>query len=97
MFEALAGVLDELSAEVRRSIDYYRSKGGDVDAVFLAGGGSKLKGLAGFLESGSGVRTKLYEPMRGLSQNMKVQSDSVDESSLEEFAVAVGNGLHICF
>jgi type IV pilus assembly protein PilM len=97
MFNAMAGVLDELAAEVRRSIDYFRSKGGDVDAVFLAGGGSKLKGLVGFLEANIGVRTKLYEPLRGLSQSMKVHSDSVDQSHMEEFAVAVGNGLHICF
>jgi type IV pilus assembly protein PilM len=97
MFNAMAGVLDELAAEVRRSIDYFRSKGGDVDSVFLAGGGSKLKGLAGFIESNVGVRTKLYEPLRGLGQSMKVHSDSVDQSHMEEFAVAVGNGLHICF
>jgi type IV pilus assembly protein PilM len=97
MFNAISGVLDELAAEVRRSIDYFRSKGGDVEAVFLAGGGSKLKGLAGFLEGAVGVRTKLYEPLRGLGQSMKVQSDSVDQSHTEEFAVAVGNGLHICF
>jgi type IV pilus assembly protein PilM len=97
MFNAIAGVLDELAAEVRRSIDYFRSKGGDVDAVFLAGGGSKLRGLPGFIEGAVGVRTKMYEPLRGLGQNIKVQSDSVDQSHLEEFAVAVGNGLHICF
>ncbi len=97
MFNAMSGVLDELAAEVRRSIDYFRSKGGDVDSVFLAGGGSKLKGLAGFIEANVGVRTKLYEPLRGLSQSMKVHSDSVDQTHMEEFAVAVGNGLHICF
>jgi type IV pilus assembly protein PilM len=97
MFNAMAEVLDQLSAEVRRSIDYFRSKGGDVDAVFLAGGGSKLKGLAGFLEGAVGVRTKPYEPLRGLGQNIKVSSDSVDQANLQEFAVAVGNGLHICF
>jgi type IV pilus assembly protein PilM len=97
MFNAISGVLDELAAEVRRSIDYFRSKGGDVQSVFLAGGGSKLRGLDGFIEGAVGVRTKLYEPLRGLGQSMKVQSDSVDQSHTEEFAVAVGNGLHICF
>lgn len=97
MFNAMAEVLDQLTAEVRRSIDYFRSKGGDVEAIFLAGGGAKLKGLAGFLEGAVGVRTKLYEPLRGLGQNVKVQSDSVDQAQLQEFAVAVGNGLHVCF
>ena len=97
MFNAIAGVLDELTAEIRRSIDYFRSKGGDVDAILMAGGGSKLRGLPGFVEGAVGVRTKLYEPLRGLGQNIRVQSDSVDQTHMEEFAVAVGNGLHICF
>jgi type IV pilus assembly protein PilM len=97
MFNAIAEVLDQLTAEVRRSIDYFRSKGGDVESILLAGGGSKLKGLSGFLEGAVGVRTRAYEPMRGLGQNIKVHSDSVDQSSMEEFAVAIGNGLHVCF
>ena len=97
MFKAMSGVLDELVAEVRRSIDYYRSKGGDVDAVMLCGGGAKLKGLAGFLEGAVGVTTTLYDPMKGLTRSMKVHSESVDEAHMEEFAVAVGNGLYVCF
>lgn len=97
MYNAMAGVLDELVAEVRRSIDYFRGKGGDVDAILMCGGGSKLKGLPGFIESSVGVGTSYYDPMKGLTKNMKVRSDSVDESHLEEFAVAVGNGLHVCF
>ena len=97
MFKAMAGVLDELVAEVRRSIDYYRSKGGDVDVLMLCGGGAKLKGLAGFLEGAVGVSTEMYDPMKGLSRSMKVHSESVDEAHMEEFAVAVGNGLYVCF
>ena len=97
MFKAMAGVLDELVAEVRRSIDYYRSKGGDIDVLMLCGGGSKLKGLAGFLEGAVGVSTEMYDPMKGLTRSMKVHSDSVDEAHMEEFAVAVGNGLYVCF
>ena len=55
-----------------------------------------MKGLPGFIEAAVGVDTQLYDPMRGLTQNIK-PSDSVDEEHMEEFAVAVGNGLHICF
>jgi Tfp pilus assembly PilM family ATPase len=97
IFNAMAPVLDELAAEVRRSIDYFHSKGGDVNIVLLAGGGAKLKGLGGFIEGAVGVRTKPYEPLRGLGQNIKAPSGSVDSGHMEEFAVAVGNGLHVCF
>ncbi|HXH60363.1 MAG TPA: type IV pilus assembly protein PilM [Fimbriimonadaceae bacterium] len=96
MFNAIAATLDELVAEIKRSIEYFRSKGGDVDHILLCGGGSKMKGLPGFIEAAVGVDTQLYDPMRGLTQNIK-PSDSVDEEHMEEFAVAVGNGLHICF
>lgn len=97
VFNALSSVLEELVAETRRSVDYFRSKGGDVHAILLCGGGSKLRGLAGFLESSIGVPTRAYDPTRGIAQNIKSPSDSVDEGHMEEFAVAVGNGLHICF
>lgn len=97
VFNAISSVLEELLAEARRSVDYFRSKGGDVDVILLCGGGSKLKGLPGFMEASLGVKTKLYDPTRGISQNIKSPSESVDEQHMEEFAVAVGNGLHICY
>lgn len=97
VFNAIAGSLEELIAEIRRSIEYFRSKGGDVDQIMLCGGGSKMKGLGGFIENAVGVKTTMYDPLRGLTPSMKVFSDSVDQQHMEEFAVAVGNGLHICF
>lgn len=97
VYTAIASVLEELLAETRRSIDYFRSKGGDVNYILLCGGGSKLKGLDKFMESSTGVASKLYDPARGIAQNIKSPSESIDEGHLEEFAVAVGNGLHICF
>jgi len=97
IYNAMASVLDEFCTEIRRSIDYFRSKGGDVSKVMLCGGGAKLKGLPGFLERSLGLPCEMYDPMKNVSlASKKVTPDFVAEHA-QEFAVAVGNGLHIFF
>lgn len=93
----LAGVLDEFVAELRRSIDYYKSRGGDVSVIALCGGGSKLKGLPAFISSAIGIRCDSFDPMRRLNVNVRKVSPDYVEAHKEEFAVAVGNGLHVVF
>jgi len=53
IFEAIAPVLGELSSELRRSLDYYRSRGTQtsVDRVLLTGGTANLTNLAAFLQN----------------------------------------------
>lgn len=97
VYNAMAGVVDEFAAEVRRSIDYYRSKGGEVDLIMMCGGGSKLKNFSEFLGSAVGLPAEMFDPMKGVSVNAKRADDSIVNDSRQEFAVAVGNGLHICF
>lgn len=97
VYNALATVLDEFVAEVRRSIDYFRSRGGDVNRLSLCGGGAKLKGLAPFLGSSVGMPCDSYDPLRRLSLNTKKATDEFVNDHRQEFAVAIGNGLHIFF
>jgi type IV pilus assembly protein PilM len=97
MLTAIYPVLEEFLGEVRRSIDYFRSRGGDVEAIYLTGGGTKLKGLDTFLGRSLGIQCDAYDPLRRLNSNMrKVAPDFVDEHR-SEFAIAIGNGLHIFF
>ena len=96
IYNAMAGILDEFTAEVRRSIDYYRSKGGEVDVIMLCGGGSKLRNLPSFLESAVGLPAQMLDPMRNITVNAK-RADGDSDDARNEYAVAVGNGLHICF
>ncbi|MBX3111871.1 MAG: type IV pilus assembly protein PilM [Fimbriimonadaceae bacterium] len=95
LWNAMAAVADEFVSEVRRSIDYFRSKGGDVDSVMLCGGGARLKGVAEFVQSVIGVPTALFDPTRGLPVTAKHADDLQQEK--QDFAVAIGNGLHIAF
>jgi len=96
-YNAIAPILDEFVSEVRRSIDYYRSRGGEIDAVELCGGGAKLGGLAPFLSKSLGIECDAYDPLRRLNVNAKKVPPAFVEEHKQAFAVAVGNGLHIFF
>ena len=97
MYNAIAPILEEFVSEVRRSIDYYRSRGGEIDAVELCGGGAKLGGLASFLTKSLGIECDAYDPLRRLNVNARKVAPGFVEEHKQQFAVAVGNGLHIFF
>jgi type IV pilus assembly protein PilM len=96
-YNAMAAVLDEFVSELRRSIDYFRSKGGDVNVIYLAGGGGKLGGLGAFISRNISLNVESYDPLRSLNLAAKRLEPGVVENHRQEFAVAVGNALHICF
>ena len=97
IFQAVSPLLAEFAAEVRRSIDYFQSRGGVVDKVEILGGGAKMKGLEGYLTKSIGIECDAYDPLRRLSLSAKkLGQDFVDEHRME-FAIAVGNGLHAFF
>jgi type IV pilus assembly protein PilM len=78
-------------------LDYFRSRGGDVNRLALCGGGGRLRGLASFLTTNVGVPCDNYDPLRRLNLNAKKIAPGFVEDHRGEFAVAVGNGLHIFF
>lgn len=93
----MANELDEFVAEIRRSIDYYRSKGGDVNHLLLCGGGSKMRGMDRFLNNALDVPCDVYDPLARLNVSAKKADPSFIDAHRQEFALAVGNGLHILF
>ncbi|MHB8636359.1 MAG: type IV pilus assembly protein PilM [Fimbriimonadaceae bacterium] len=97
LYSAFAAVLDEFTAEIRRSIDYFRSRGGDINRVMVCGGGSHLKGLPEYLGSALGLPCDAYDPTRRLNLNMKKVAPGYAQEHAPDFAVAIGNGLHIFF
>lgn len=97
LYQAYGPILDELAGEIRRSIDYYRSRGGNVDAVELCGGGTKLKGMPEYMTRVLGIQCDAYDALRRLNLNMRKVAPAYAEEHRQEFAIAVGNGLHIFF
>jgi type IV pilus assembly protein PilM len=95
VFDSVRGIFEDLVADLNRSIDYYRDKGGSVSRVVVCGGGAKLKGLNGYIERSVGIHTETFDPLKGVSlASKKASSDYVNEYR-QQLAVAVGNGLHI--
>lgn len=97
LYNTFANVLEEFVAEVRRSIDYFRSRGGDVNRILVCGGGGKMRGLVPFLATTLGTPCDDYDPMRRLNVNAKKLTPDFLDQHRHDFAVAIGNGLHILF
>jgi type IV pilus assembly protein PilM len=95
VFAAISAVLVDLAQELKRSLDYYRSRTGDapIHEVLLVGGSAKLRGLASYLESSlDNIPTRIGDPL----QNVSVVSKQFSEQKLQEvatlFPVSIGLG-----
>jgi len=97
LFNAVAPILDDFISEIRRSVDYFQSRGGTVDRIVMAGGGSKIKGLNDFISKSVGVQCDAYDPTRRLNVNAKKVTPEFVHEHQQEFAMAIGNGLYIFF
>ena len=91
IFNAIAPLLTEIVQELRRSLDFYRSRSGDapINEVILAGGVARLKKLAPFIEAELGIPTHVANPLQNV-----VMSSSKQKYNLEEvgpmFALSLG-------
>jgi Tfp pilus assembly PilM family ATPase len=92
VFEAIAPVLGELGTEIRRSLDYYRSRaqGRSVDRVLLAGGSANLMNIAQFLQNELQVPVSLANPFNGLTVASKHYNPDYLRSIASSFTVAFG-------
>jgi type IV pilus assembly protein PilM len=68
VYEAMLPALSELVTEIRRSLEYYRSRYPDstVDRILLFGGTAKLEHLAPFISNEIGIRVDLADPFAHL-------------------------------
>ena len=94
IFSAISPAIVELAQELRRSLDYYRSRLGDapIHEILLVGGTAKLRGLASYLEMELGISTRVGDPL----QYVTVSAKSFSEQHLQEvaslFPVCIGLG-----
>lgn len=92
IFEAIAPVLGELASEIRRSLDYYRSRGPQVsiDRVLLTGGSAGLANLAAFLQNELQAPVAVASPLAALPVTSKHFDPSYLPTIGPAFTVAVG-------
>ena len=92
VFAAIAPVLSELLAEVRRSFEYYtgRAADGRIDEILLCGGSSGIRNLATFFTQELGIPARVESPFTNVSVASKNYSAEYLEGVASSFAVAVG-------
>lgn len=92
IFDALLPVLGEFAGEVRRSIDYFRSRypNDTLDQIILCGGSARIPNLDQFLQSDLGVTTVVADPFAGINVSSRQMSSERLLEVAPAFAVAVG-------
>jgi type IV pilus assembly protein PilM len=97
LYQAMAGTLEEFTAEIRRSIDYFKSRGGDVDAIAMSGGGANMKGMVEYVGRSLGLPTTKVDPFGNLAVMLSGDAETLRRDRASEFSVAVGMGLHVAY
>ncbi|MFN4033510.1 MAG: type IV pilus assembly protein PilM [Fimbriimonadales bacterium] len=99
IFLAIYPLLEELVGEIRRSIEYFRSRNMDADVqlIVLTGGGAIMPNLDQFIASAVGIPTMVGNPFKGVQLSVKRHGPEYVAANAHLMAVAVGMGLHISF
>jgi len=99
IFSAIYPLLEELVSEVRRSIEYFRSRNldADVQLIVLTGGGAIMPNLDQFIASAIGIPTIVGNPFKGVQLQVKRHGPEYVAANAHLMAVAVGMGLHASF
>lgn len=85
-------VIERLSKEVRRSIDYYiqEYEGGEVSAIYLAGGGATLKNLGQYLGEELNVQVKKIGVPKSIDTSRIILNEGDALSIVPLIGIALG-------
>lgn len=92
VFEAIAPVLGDFLAEVRRSIEFYRGRvqGAHVDEIVLCGGTAHMKNLDRFLSQELGIPVSVADPLSGQESLARRYSQPYLQEVAPLMPVAIG-------
>jgi type IV pilus assembly protein PilM len=92
IFDALLPVLGEFSMEIRRSIDYFRSRypSDTVDQILLCGGSARIGNLDQYVQYEMGIPTMVADPFTNVASASKQMSRERLAEVAPAFAVALG-------
>jgi type IV pilus assembly protein PilM len=90
-------VLERLTAEIRRSLDYYRTQYHEerMDRLLLIGGGANLKDLAPYLSDQLRLPVERFNPLKGMLFDTKSIEEEFVNQTGPMFALALGTALSI--
>jgi type IV pilus assembly protein PilM len=89
-------VSEALALEVKKTVDFYRATAQDeagIQKILLAGGGSKLPGLADFLARKFELPVEVFDPFRQIEVDSRKFDPDYMREIVPEMAVAVGLAL----
>jgi type IV pilus assembly protein PilM len=90
-------VSDILALEVRKTMDFYRATaeegGASIQKILVAGGGSKLPGLATYLAKRFEMPVEVFDPFRQIQVDSRKFDPDYMREVVPEMAVAVGLAL----
>jgi type IV pilus assembly protein PilM len=89
-------VSDTLGLEVKKTFDFYRATAQDdagIQKILIAGGGSKLPGLADFLGRRFEIPVEVFDPFRSIEVDSRKFDPDYMREIVPEMAVAVGLAL----
>src|SRR3990172_2133931 len=90
-------VSDILALEVRKTMDFYRATADEgesaIQKILLAGGGSKLPGLADYLAQRFEIPVEVFNPFRQMQVDARKFDPDYMREIVPEMAVAVGLAL----
>jgi type IV pilus assembly protein PilM len=89
-------VSEALALEVKKTVDFYRATAQDeagIQKILIAGGGSKLPGLAEFLAHKFEIPVEVFDPFRQIEVDSRKFDPDYMREIVPEMAVAVGLAL----
>ena len=90
-------VSDILSLEVKKTMDFYRATaeegGQSIQKILIAGGGSKLPGLADYLAKRFEIPVEVFDPFKRIEVDARKFDPDYMREVIPEMAVAVGLAL----
>lgn len=91
---ALGGVLDALTAQLRRSFDFYRAQygGQQVDRILLCGGGARAESLDRHLALEMEIPVVVASPLDGIHLGRRLDENAVSRAA-PQLVTAVGLAL----
>ncbi|MEP0767196.1 MAG: type IV pilus assembly protein PilM [Fimbriimonadia bacterium] len=96
VFDAIMPTLEELTSEVRRSVEYFRGRGAgsEVSHILLTGRGSQMKRLPEFFEAALGLPAKPFDVINLVQLGMRRQTEDFVRTNAAALSVAIGMALH---
>ena len=93
----IENVSEALALEIKKTVDFFRATAQEgeqsIQKILLAGGGSKLPGLADFLAKKFEIPVEMFDPFRQIEVDSRKFDPDYMREIVPEMAVAVGLAL----